>query len=123
VRAAHYRVTFDAEDVAAEALCASVDELMAAETLDWEEPRGPNKKPRRYDLRAAVIELAVSEDGDRTVIEMHLALEEGRTGRPASVLAALAVEAHPLEVVRTSMVVEQPQAALRAWRESGRGEE
>jgi len=128
VRAAHYRVTFDAGDIAAAALRASVDQLMAAETLDWEEQRGPNKKPRRYDLRAAVIALAVSEDGDategaRTVVEMHLALEDGRTGRPASVLAALGVEAEPLEVVRTSIEVEQPQRAMRAWRESGRSEE
>ena len=128
VRAAHYRVTFDADYLAAEALRASVDDLMAAETLDWEEARGPNKKPRRYYLRAAVIALAVSDDDDgtqgaRTLIEMHLALEDGRTGRPASVLAALGVEAEPLEVVRTSIEVERPQAALRAWRESGRAEE
>ena len=123
VRAAHYRVSFaqDALDVAS--LRASVDTLLAAETLDWEEQRGPGKKPRRYDLRATVIALAVSEDGedgDQIVLAMHLALEDGKTGRPASLLAALGVEAEPLEVVRTSLVVERPQVALRAWRESGR---
>ncbi len=127
VRAARYRVTFvatagDGEAVEADSLRASVDELMAAERLDWEEQRGPGKKPRRYDLRAAVIALSVGEQGGQIVIEMHLALEDGRTGRPASVLAALGVEAAPLEIVRTSLEVEHPQIALRAWRESGRVE-
>jgi radical SAM-linked protein len=123
VRAARYRVTFDAAEVAPASLREAADALIAAETLDWEEQRGPNKKPRRYDLRAAVMALGVSEDADRTVIEMHLALADGNTGRPASVLAALEVEAAPLEVVRTSIEVEQPKVAMRAWRESGRGEE
>ncbi|MEE8338111.1 MAG: TIGR03936 family radical SAM-associated protein [Dehalococcoidia bacterium] len=120
VRAAHYRVSFARDALNVASLRASVDALLAAETLDWEEQRGPGKKPRRYDLRATVIALVVSEDGDRIVLAMHLALEDGKTGRPASLLAALGVEAEPIEVVRTSLVVERPQVALRAWRESGR---
>lgn len=123
VRAAHYVVRFDAGAVEAVALGERVAELMALETLDWEEQRGGSDKVRRYDLRAAVIELTLHEEGDRVTLAMHLALEDGKTGRPASVLAALDVAAEPLEVVRTSLDVERPRLAMRAWRESGRAEE
>ncbi|MEE8337637.1 MAG: TIGR03936 family radical SAM-associated protein [Dehalococcoidia bacterium] len=123
VRAAHYVVRFDAGAVEAAAVGERVAELMALETLDWEEQRGGSDKVRRYDLRATVIELTLREEGDRVTLAMHLALEDGKTGRPASVLAALDVEAEPLEVVRTSLDVERPRLAMRAWRESGRGEE
>jgi radical SAM-linked protein len=123
VRGAHYLVRFEAGAVDAAALGAKMTELMALETLDWEEQRGGSDKVRRYDLRAAVIDMTLHEDGEQVTLAMHLALEDGRTGRPASVLAALSVEAEPLEVVRTSLDVERPKLAMRAWRESGRGEE
>ena len=126
VRSARYEVTFDAGAVDAGSLRAQVHELLARETLDWEEQRGGSDKVRRYDLRATVIELSVREPaptGDGVLLEMHLALEEGRTGRPASVLAALGVEARPSSTVRTFVEVERPQLAMRAWRERGRFEE
>ena len=130
VRAARYEVRFDAAEVDAGWLEARVRELLALETLDWEEQRPGSEKVRRYDLRETVIALAVRPPGgrregdrDALVLEMHLALEEAKTGRPASVLAALGVEASPLEIVRTAVEVERPQVAMRAWRERGRFEE
>ena len=70
----------------------------------------------------AVFDLQVSSSDDRTVIEMHLALEQERTGRPLSVLAALEIDAEPIEVARTSLEIDRPQLAMRAWREGGRVE-
>ena len=123
VRSARYEVTFDSRAVDAEALRDRVGELLARETLDWEEQRGGSDKVRRYDLRATVIDLCVREGGGHVVLEMRLALEEGKTGRPASVLAALGVEAEPLETVRMSLDIQRRQVAMQAWRERGRFEE
>jgi hypothetical protein len=46
------------------------------------------------------------------VIDMHLSLEEGRTGRPAQVLKALGVDADPSEIVRRA--IEFSEAATAA---------
>ena len=125
VRAARYEIAFDASAVDVDRLREAVQRLLALETLDWEEARGESEKLRRYDLRATVLDLAVrgpDPDGE-VVLEMHLTLQDGATGRPASVLAALGVEAEPLETRRTRVEVERIQVALRAWRERGRFEE
>ena len=121
VRAARYEVAFEAGAIDVEAVGDAIRELLARDSLDWEEQRG--NKTRRYDLRATVIELALAGDAEQPVVTMHLALEEGRTGRPASVLAALGVEAQPVEVARVAVEIEQPQVAMQAWREHGRFED
>ena len=54
---------------------------------------------------------------------MDLDLTPERTGRPASVLAALGITAEPLEVARERIVIDEPQLALQAWRARGRFEE
>lgn len=123
VRSARYEVAFDAGEVDVAWLCERVGELLARETLDWEEQRGGSDKVRRYDLRATVIDLSVREGDGHVVVDMHLALEEGKTGRPASVLAVLGVETEPLETVRISLDIERPRVAMQAWRERGRFEE
>ncbi len=123
VLSARYEVTFDSTEIDAEALRERVGELLERETLDWEEQRGGSDKVRRYDLRATVIDLSVRQGGGRVALDMHLALEEGKTGRPASVLAALGVETEPLETVRISLDIERPRVAMQAWRERGRFEE
>ncbi|MSQ36624.1 MAG: DUF2344 domain-containing protein [Dehalococcoidia bacterium] len=122
VRAARYEVAFAAGTVDAASLRARVDALLGLAALDWEEARGEGEQTRRYDLRAAVLGLAVRERGETLVLEMHLSLEEGRTGRPVSVLAALGVTAEPARIARTAVEVERTRVALRAWRERGRFE-
>ena len=121
VRAARYEVAFEAGAIDVEAVRDAIRELLARDSLDWEEQRG--NKTRRYDLRATVIELAIADDVEQPVMTMHLALEDGRTGRPTSVLAALGVKAQPVEVTRTAVEIEHPQVAMRAWRERGRFED
>lgn len=120
MRSGRYEVRFPPGAIEAASLRTSLQRLMALDSLDWEEQRGA--KTRRYDLRATIIALAVVER-DGVVIEMYLALEEGRTGRPASVLAALGVEQEPQLIVRTALIVDRPSVAMQAWRERGRFEE
>jgi radical SAM-linked protein len=101
---ARYEVRVDGES--AEALREKVEALLAIETLEWEEERG--EKTRRYDLRATILELAVREEAGPPVLDLHLSLEEGRTGRPAQVLRAMDIDPEPLEVARTEVRLKQP---------------
>ena len=112
IEAARYEIRFDRDALEIDALGIAIDELLARETLDWEEQRG--EKKRRYDIRATILELAVraAEDG-ATVLSMHLSLLEGRTGRPAQVLRALGVEAEPLAIVRASIELSEAASAVR----------
>ncbi len=108
IRSATYEVTFgrDALDVAA--VRARLDGLLALAALDWEEQRGA--KTRRYDLRAAIRALELHDDGDRLLLAMDLELNEERTGRPASVLAALGIEERPASIVRTALRLGEREA-------------
>ncbi len=100
--AARYEVAFAAGEIDEPALRTRVEALLALDALDWEEQRGD--KVRRYDLRATIIDLALrTEPAGAVTMEMYLSLEEGRSGRPAQVLLALAVEAQPLEISRLAL--------------------
>ena len=114
IRSATYEVSFapDAFDVAE--VQTRLDALLALETLDWEEQRGA--KTRRSDLRVAIRDLVLREEGERLLLAMDLELNEERTGRPASVLAALGIEVRPMSVVRTVLRLGEP--ALAAATES-----
>lgn len=97
--AARYEVQFDADDLDPVDLEVALDRLLALETLEWEEQRG--KKTRNYDLRATVLEAAVdSSQVGTTCLRLYLSLEPGRTGRPAQVLKAMAIEAEPRATIR-----------------------
>lgn len=117
LRSASYRVALPASiDLAA--LRERVLALLALEALRWVEVRG--ERVREVDLRAQVLDLAVSEDEAGPGLEMRLVLEQERAGRPTSVLAALDIEGVPSSLVRTDVEVAQPLVALRAWRAVGR---
>jgi radical SAM-linked protein len=96
-------------DVDVETLRAKAEALLARETVEWEEERG--EKTRRYDLRAGILDLSVRDEPHAPVLELHLSLEEGRTGRPAQVLLAMGIDPEPLEVARTEVRLKQPAAA------------
>jgi radical SAM-linked protein len=118
VRSARYRITFAPGLLDVEALRARVAALLAEDSIEWVEQRG--ERLRAIDLRAVVFGLQVSCADRAAVLHMHLELTQARTGRPASVLAALGVTAAPVSLVRTAIEVERPRVALRAWRERGR---
>jgi radical SAM-linked protein len=120
VHAARYRARFEPAAVALPQVRARIDALLARPSLDWVEQRG--ERLRTIDLRAVVLDLAVACADEAVVIDMHLELSQERTGRPASVLAALGIDAKPASLVRTALDVQYPRVALRAWRERGRFE-
>lgn len=102
LEAARYEVRFAAGAVDRATLEAAIERLLALDELPWEEQRG--QKVRRYDLRATVLELAVREGEDGApVLEMHLSLEQGRTGRPSQVLKALEVDVDPDATTRMAI--------------------
>jgi radical SAM-linked protein len=110
--AARYEVGFEADAIDLDGVATSMEELLARETLDWEEQRG--EKVRRYDIRATILALEVGAvEGGDAMISMHLSLEEGRTGRPAQVLKALGVVAQPLEIVRSELELSEAASAVR----------
>lgn len=119
-RSATYRASFDAASVDEAALRSRVARLLALDELPWEERRG--EKLRNYDLRAVVRDLGVSTEEGVVVLTMDLELTQERTGRPSAIFAALELEADPLELVRTEIVIDRPQVALQAWRRRGRHE-
>ena len=114
--AARYEIAFAAGEIDEPALRARVEELLALDALDWEEQRGD--KVRRYDLRATILDLTLrAEPAGAVTLEMYLSLEEGRSGRPAQVLLALAVEAQPLEISRLVLELQdQPVEAASGER-------
>lgn len=121
MQAACYRVVLEASEVDAAALRVRSAQLLALETLDWEELRG--ERLRRFDLRALIYGIEILEEADTVVIEARVALSQERSARPSSMLAALGIEATPRAVVRTAIEVARPQVAVRAWRERGRFDE
>jgi hypothetical protein len=99
----------------ASALRDRIDRLLALETLAWEEARGD--KTRSYDLRATILAIALREPAAPDappILDLHLSLEEGRTGRPAQVLRALDVDADGLEVTRTAIALDETALVERA---------
>lgn len=101
LHAARYEVEFAPDAVVLHALASTIDQLLALDALDWEEQRG--EKVRRYDLRATILDLSCREQDGAARLEMHLSLEQGRTGRPAQVLKALEVDAEPMRITRTAI--------------------
>ncbi|MDA0353809.1 MAG: DUF2344 domain-containing protein [Chloroflexi bacterium] len=108
LQAARYRVAFAAEAIASGSLAGPIADLLALEELPWVEQRG--EKVRRYDLRATILDIAEHADGETLALELHLSLEEGRTGRPSQVLKALGIEAEPAAIARTA--IEFTEAAV-----------
>ncbi|MQA01154.1 MAG: DUF2344 domain-containing protein [Dehalococcoidia bacterium] len=106
LHSATYEVAFDSGAVEVAAVRAASEQLLATESVPWEEQRGD--KTRRYDLRETVLAIEVRETDGRVVVAMHLSLEQGRTGRPQQVLAAMGVETEPTEVARTAVRLAEP---------------
>ena len=118
LRSARYRCCWAAGVVEPSWLREQVAAFTARTVLDWEEHRG--ERIRRFDLRAMVREIEVHEGDTGVCLNACVVLTHDRTMRPASLIAALGIDAESAIVVRTAIEVDHPQVALRAWRERGR---
>jgi radical SAM-linked protein len=108
--AARYEVRFGASQLEAARLAPLVADLLARDTLDWEETRGG--KTRRYDLRAPILDAGVRSDNGATVLELRVSLRGGGSVRPSSVLAALGLgEIEPVLTTRVALELGDPGEA------------
>ncbi len=80
-----------------------IADLLAAETLIRVRVR--KKKRREYDLRPLIYDLALTETDAGSVIQMKLALEQNKNGRPDEVLLALDLDPLAARVHRTAILL------------------
>ena len=120
LRWAHYRIPL-AGVAAGDLQRSPSDAFLATETFPWRQER-EGKKAREYDLRTAVASLAVDDEGGQVVVNARLACGQELTARPEQLVAALFPDATVERYVRAGLVLEEPSAALQAWRERGQYE-
>ena len=116
---ADYRLALDG--VTPEHAIESVNAFLATETFPWRQER-EGKKAREYDLRAGVASLRVDTSEKRAVIDTRLSCGQELTVRPEQLVAALFPTATVERYVRVGLVLEEPSAALQAWRQKGQYE-
>ncbi len=116
---ADYHLALDG--VTPEHAVESVNAFLATETFPWRQER-EGKKAREYDLRAGVASLRVDTSEKRAVIDTRLSCGQELTVRPEQIVAALFPTATVERYVRVGLVLEEPSAALQAWRKKGQYE-
>ncbi|MEJ2748620.1 MAG: TIGR03936 family radical SAM-associated protein [Anaerolineae bacterium] len=79
--------------------------LLAADTLVRE--RGHGKKRKEYDLCPLIYALHLVPNSDPVRLEMRLAMEEGKNGRPDEVLRELGLDPLAARIHRTAIVLNE----------------
>jgi radical SAM-linked protein len=101
--ASTYTVTLlDPVDTAV--LQRTITDLLAAETHLRE--RGHGRKRKEYDLRPLVYELNLIPDSNPVILEMKLAMEPSKNGRPDEVLLALNLDPLAARIHRTAIALD-----------------
>lgn len=77
--------------------------LLAAESFIRVRVR--KKKSREYDLRPHIYDLTLMETDEGVVIQMELALEQNKNGRPDEVLLALEIDPLSTRIHRTAILL------------------
>ena len=119
LRWADYRIALDG--VTPEHAVESVNAFLATETFPWRQER-EGKKAREYDLRAGVASLITSTHVGKPPLDARLSCGQELTVRPEQLVAALFPTATVDRYVRAGLVLEEPSAALQAWRKKGQYE-
>ncbi len=119
LRWADYRIPL--QEVTPEHASESINAFLTMESFPWRQER-EGKKAREYDLRTAVASLAVEEEEGAVVVNARLSCGQELTARPEQLVAALFPGAAVDCYVRTGLVLEEPSAALAAWRKRGQYE-
>ena len=101
VRAAEYEVELD-EAPASGSWQRAVVELLARDTIPWEQDRGG--KIRRYDLRPLILALEITSESESAVsLRMRLRHDEQGAGRPEQVALALGASRPPCRIHRVGL--------------------
>ena len=80
-----------------------ITDLLAADSLMRE--RGHGRKRKTYDLRPLVYELNLIPNSDPVTLEMKLAMEPGKNGRPDEVLSELGLDPLAARIHRTAIAL------------------
>ena len=108
--AARYEVRYALGEVDMAAAREAIERFMALETLPWVEERG--ERTRSFDLRPAVLDLALREDAGEALLAMRLSLRDGGSARPSSVASALGLaDLEPLLTTRAAIELASDQEA------------
>ncbi len=99
-----YKVTL-LDPVDTVVLQQKITNLLAADTLVRE--RGHGKKQKEYDLRPLIYDLRLVSGGDPAILEMRLAMEENKNGRPDEVLLELGLDPLAARIHRTTIVLNE----------------
>ncbi len=98
VQSAYYTANLH-PDIDSIALNNKISELLASGNL----PRLRRKKT--YDLRPLILDLSLEKDlSGQPILQMHLTVTEGKTGRPDEVLLALDIDPSEAKIVRTRLI-------------------
>jgi radical SAM-linked protein len=119
LRWADYRLAL--EGVTPEHAVESVNAFLATETFPWRQER-EGKKAREYDLRTGVASVAVEDMDGAAAIAARVSCGQELTVRPEQLVAALFPTATVERYVRERLLLEEPSAALKAWRKKGQYE-
>ncbi len=80
-----------------------IADILASDSLTRERIR--KRKRKEYDLRPLIIDLALVETVDGPVIQMKLALEQNKNGRPDEVLSALELDPLDARIHRAAILL------------------
>ena len=78
--------------------------LLSVNNLPWEHQRDTGT--RHYDLRALIDSLKLVDWNDKScTVEMRLRCDNGGSGRPEQVAAALGFKQYPQSICRTRLIL------------------
>ncbi len=91
---------------------AAIEAFLARDTFAWTEERREGKS-RSYDLRAGVATLAAEPGDGGSRLHMRLRADQEQTTRPEQLCAALFPGHEPGLIVRTGLLLDEPDRALK----------
>ncbi len=102
VVAAKYKAELTFHQIDSTIVQEKVAALLAKEEVMWQKA-GRKNQGKFYNMRPLIFDLSV-EEGNPPIVHMHLQNIEGKTGRPAHVLAAMDLDPLDAKIERTALI-------------------
>lgn len=102
---AKYTAQLTFVDIDSATLQIRVDELLAKDVVEWEKA-GRKNKGKFYDMRPFIFDLQAVE-GDPPRLHFHVQNIEGKTGRPAHIMAAMGIDPLDAKIERTALIFKE----------------